>query len=261
MFGIFATISGVLFSFLPSRRNGVIAPILIILSLISILPPIDAFTVSRDNQYKRLEKVLLENDMLIEDTIVPNETISEEDRQVLIRSMDYLEQMEYTKHYTWLDDYRIEGFERTFGFNRYDTPGEVYKSSYFYVNNEIMTPVTDYDYFFETVIYQNMNNIEAGYFETKGVAYLLSYEPDKQDITYLILKEDGKELIRLSIHDIFNSFDIIGNESREISTNEAEFIVENDRAILTISLRNINIDSWTGGIDYRAEAYILIKIK
>ena len=59
LFGIFATIAGLIFSFLPIKKNGIIVAVLIVFSAISIIPPIDAFTVSRVNQINLLEKTLL----------------------------------------------------------------------------------------------------------------------------------------------------------------------------------------------------------
>jgi hypothetical protein len=47
VFGLFAIISGIVMSIVPIQKNGIIAVTLIIFCIISIVPPIDAFTVSR----------------------------------------------------------------------------------------------------------------------------------------------------------------------------------------------------------------------
>ena len=59
LFGIFAAIVGVVFSFMKVKNHGWIAAALLILAALSIVPPIDAFTVSRNNQIAFLEKNLL----------------------------------------------------------------------------------------------------------------------------------------------------------------------------------------------------------
>ena len=46
LFGIFAAAAGVVLSFVPVRKNGIIAAMLIAFSLFSVIPPVDAFTVS-----------------------------------------------------------------------------------------------------------------------------------------------------------------------------------------------------------------------
>ena len=58
LFGLFAAVSGILLSFLPVRKNGVIAALLIVFAIISIVPPVDAFTVSRSSQTNTLKNVL-----------------------------------------------------------------------------------------------------------------------------------------------------------------------------------------------------------
>ena len=71
LFGIFATIAGLIFSFMKPKHNGLIAIALLVLSAISIIPPIDAFTVSKNNQISFLEQKLTENNMLENNEIVP----------------------------------------------------------------------------------------------------------------------------------------------------------------------------------------------
>ena len=72
LYGLFAAVSGILLSFLPVRKNGSVAALLIIFSIFSIVPPVDAFSISKSSQINLVEKVLLENKMLEEDTITPN---------------------------------------------------------------------------------------------------------------------------------------------------------------------------------------------
>ena len=64
LYGLFAAVSGILLSFLPVRKNGSVAALLIIFSIFSIVPPVDAFSISKSSQINLVEKVLLENKML-----------------------------------------------------------------------------------------------------------------------------------------------------------------------------------------------------
>lgn len=90
LFGIFATVAAVVFSFFPKERSGWIAPVLIVLSLISVAPVIDAFSIGLGSQQSLLERKLQENDMLIDGEIVANSQISVEDKVAITRSVDYL---------------------------------------------------------------------------------------------------------------------------------------------------------------------------
>ena len=81
LFGLFAAISGILLSILPVRKNGVIAALLIVFATISIVPPVDAFTISRNSQTDALKDVLEQNNMLEDNKIKPNKSITEKDGQ------------------------------------------------------------------------------------------------------------------------------------------------------------------------------------
>ena len=124
LFGLFAAVSGVLLSFLPVRKNGVIAALLIVFATISIVPPVDAFTISRSSQTDTLKNVLEQNNMLENNKILPNESISNKDKQTITNAINYLSRMEYTKKIAWLpEDFNAyEDFSDTFGFKEYQDP-------------------------------------------------------------------------------------------------------------------------------------------
>jgi hypothetical protein len=107
LFGVFAVIAGICFCILPVHKNGVIAPILMGMALLSILPPVDAFTVSRTNQINRLEAVLMKNNMLTEDIITPKSDISEEDKEKIIKAVDYIIRMGYDKDLPYLSSMQV----------------------------------------------------------------------------------------------------------------------------------------------------------
>ena len=64
LFGVFAIITGIIFGFLKVKHHGYIAVALLVLTTISIVPPIDAFTISKNSQINFLEEMLEKNNML-----------------------------------------------------------------------------------------------------------------------------------------------------------------------------------------------------
>jgi hypothetical protein len=122
LFGIFAAISGIFLSFVPVRKNGIVAILLISFSLFSIIPPVDAFTISRTSQEKMLQNVLIKNNMLLNNKIIPNTSVSEEDKKIISISLNYLEMMGYTKYISHLGkDFKLyNDFYNTFGFYLYE---------------------------------------------------------------------------------------------------------------------------------------------
>lgn len=263
LFGLFATVAGLLFCFLPVRRNGLIAPVLIILSLISVLPPVDAFTVSYRNQISRLKNVLTDKGMLSGNVITPNPNLTEKDKQTIISSLSYLETMDYTNEIRWLSDYRITyDFNKTFGFPRYGQSEKEYGSTYLYLDPELMIDIAGYDFLRNTTINDYRDTFKEASFQKNGIQYTLEYRRAEGKL-YLILTEEETELLRFPVNQIFERFETNHqkNHSAQMTEEEARFKLENERAILTLTVRDININYWQEGSSRNAEAYVLVKIK
>ena len=263
LFGIYATVVGILFCFISVRRNGMIAPILIIFALISILPPVDAFTVSRNSQTGRLKNILTENGMLAGNVITPNPNLSVEDQKKIVSAIDYLERMNDTGEIAWLSDYsRSYNFEKTFGFQRYGYIQKEQGSLYLYLAHENMIDVSGYDFLRGTSISNQGGNQQEATFQKSGINYSLEYVRSGGN-TELVLKNEETELIRFPMSDIFDRFNAFEqvNHSAEMSEEEAKFTAENEQAILTLTMRTININYWQEEINWYADAYILVRIK
>lgn len=265
LFGIFATVSAVLFSFRPNHNNNVIAPILIVLSLISIFPPIDAFKVSKENQISRLSKVLEENNMLIDDKIIPNDSLSEDEEQIIINSVRYLSRMNYLNEISWLKSYgQNYDFEGIFGFSQYgksiDT--EMNEVRRYNLYDRIPIDISVYDFFVAAEFFgdNNQDYLDVSFWKDK--TYTLVQEKDN-DIGEIILKdEEGNEMIRYSLSSIFDGFKDKEERFGEIPLEEAQFVVENNKAIICIVTRAINYEEWEDENAYQhIDAYILVKIK
>ena len=259
LFGVFATIAGIIFCLKPIKKNGLIAPILIGLSLISILPIIDVFTICRVTQIDRLESVLERNDMFDGVTITPKTNISADDRQIIVSSVQYLDQMGYTKDINWLSEYsRNNNLEHTFGFTEYEkVKGE---SLYISITRNQSSPIQINGY--DDMAHMNMNNYNTGLvtdgFEKDGIFYRLRL--DSEDNQVIILEKDNVELIRFNMANVYNKF-IDNHEETILDTQEVTFTEDNPLATLTIIAENVNISIWEGGSDRQADIYALVKIK
>lgn len=264
IFGVFATISAIIFSVRPNHKSNIIAPILIALSLISILPPVDAFTISRSNQIGRLTDVLERNDMLKDDKIVPNAAnLSEEDRIIIKNSVNYLSKMDYLKDISWLKAYSVSyNFEKTFGFAQYGSDTKMPEVWRFYLGERIPIDVSDYDIFVETNLFRAGHGDPLRTEPLGGEGYTI--EQDMKDGIGDLLVKDGQqnELIRYSLSEIFDSFkerDTI--RYGEISKDEAEFITENENVILNIIVKSLELEV-SDDFEYQnINAYIMVKIK
>lgn len=263
MFGIFATISAIIFSVRPNHKNNIIAPILITLSLISVLPPIDAFTISKRNQINRLTNVLEKYDMLKDDKIQPNADVEEEDRQIIINSVRYLSRMDYLKDISWLKAYSNSyNFERTFGFNQYGPDTKTSEVLRLYLPERTPIDISGYDIFVEADLF-GANFGPPLKTEPIGDKGYIIEQDNKNGIGDLIVKDEQEnELIRYSLNEIFERFKDWDTQDGEISKDEAEFIILNDKATLYIVVQSLNLEIWDNSDNYHnIHAYVMVKFK
>lgn len=263
MFGIFATICAILFSIRPDNKNTIIAPILIILSLISITPFVDAFSISKRNQINRLTNVLEKNDMLKDDKIVPNTDVAEEDRQIILSSVRYLSSMDYIKDISWLRAYSNSyDFERTFGFNQYDTETKNPVVWRLYLAERTPLDISGYDFFVDISLFGAghgdplMTKIPLG-----DGGYSLGQDTKKGIGDLVVWDSQQNELIRYSLSEIFDSFEERDSRIGELSKDEARFTIENDRLALCIIVQSLDHEIWDDSEYQSISAYIMVKVK
>lgn len=266
LYGIFATIAGIVFSIFPVKKNGIIAALLIVFSAISIVPPVDAFTVSKNSQIQILESILINNDMLRDNKITPNGAISKEDKQRILKSLEYLNSLEYTKKVSWLPkDYnQYTDFYETFGFDQYEDTEEVTQYIYANLNMEDPIDIAGYDYLVNNNTYiTSLDTKEEviGKIEKSNITYILMKNVTKKDSYISLMNEQEEELIRFSFEEVILRFEKYNSEKSVIDIKDATFTKDNDKASITIIVKNFNMDKTVIDQSFGIETYILVKIK
>lgn len=265
LFGLFTIVSGILLSFLSVRKNGVIAPILIVFAVISIIPPVDAFTISKNSQVRILEEELVKNDMLKNNIITPKEKISDESKEKITNSIQYLSRLNYTDDLSYLPaDFNLyDDFQDTFGFAEYRDPTKIndIPFTFIHVKQPVPIQITDYDYFIQINISPTYNN-EDQTFSIKKANHqfsLLQTVTDNQ--TYLkLIDETNKELIVFNTEEIFEQFSGYRGENF-ISVDDAIFTKENDIAKLTVFVQDLSIQQGSNPPLKDAMVYVFVQIK
>lgn len=265
LFGIFAAIVGILLSFLPVRKNGIIAALIIVFSFISIVPPVDAFSVSKSSQINLIEDILNENQMLEDGKIKPNSSISNKDKQSITSIMSYLNRMDYIEEMEWLPedfDY-YQDFHDTFGFNEYYGEEQMHEGVYIGIDTETPISITGYDTLIFSNIYamKDSKDSKVTTFEKDGKTYSLAKEVQDDWVDIIVTNENGEELIRYHTKDIFDHFYEYDASKGIIPTEEATFDQENDKAALRLVIQNLNIDKMQDEDNYMMDYYIFVKIK
>ncbi|MFA9464900.1 MAG: hypothetical protein ACERKN_11495 [Velocimicrobium sp.] len=260
LFGIFAILSGLVMSIAPVQKNNLIAIMLIVVSLVSILPPIDAFTISQYSQKTRLKLVLEQNGMLNDNTIIPNESIEEADKEKIISSVEYLTRMDCTNQIVWMPENfkRYDDFYNTFGFNESDLSQKNDWSNVF-LKDSLPIDIAGYD----ILVHTYSNNMESKICDIhKGKnTYTLKNQTKENMRLIILVDESNQELIRFNLNDIFSKYQKFSNEKTELSMDEASFSIENEEAKLMIVVQNATSNRMGDDSDYYMDCYILVHIE
>jgi len=263
LFGVFAIIAGVLLSFLPVRKNGILAALLIIFSAISIVPPVDAFTISRNSQVATLEDELLKYDMLENNKIKPNDSVSEKDRKIITNTVQYLDRMGYTKEIAWLPRNFVvyKDFYDTFGFHEYQESGDENQPVYLTMEPSMPINIEGFDRFVQMDLYpfDNDGKQKINDFEKAGKTYTLVTDTKGKRIDLKLVGEDSQELIRFNTQEIFDKFYHYNATKGTITAEEATFTKENRRAKLTMVVQNVSIEKQAN--QNNAGIFVFIQIK
>lgn len=240
LFGLFAVIIALAITFIP-KKQWLVAPIFIGFSLVSIIPPIDAFTISKNNQANLLQERLQSLNMF-DGEIQPNNDISKEDKQFITEKFDYLRRMDYD--IAWLPK---ETFNQLFGFSpQYENyMGEMYYTANLKWGEPIVYPIESYDYFVQISVSESPPNNR---FELASNTQLILQKDQ------LVLVKNGEELLTWPLQELDTLFT---NDYRELSLEEATLKTENDRAMLRIVVQSAQLH----GDERNAELYVFVQVK
>ena len=266
LFGVFAFIAGIIFSVLPVRKNGWVAVVLIVFSLISILPPVDAFTVSRVSQTNLLKETLVKNNMLEGNKIIPNASIPDEDKIKISQTIDYLTSMNYSKEIEWLAPYNQRlnyQFEEVVGFE------PVYDESSFSSNQSIQSyyatidwkgsplfSIEDYD---KMIVFSQYNSptLSAIDFKVGDSTYGIVSKNEDNTTNLSLINEQNNTLITIDLQETIDQVAASAQTKNVITLEEATVTTENEEAKMNIVFTSIDIyDN-----KYNSEFYLFIDIK
>lgn len=260
MFGVFATIAGVIFGFFKVKHHGYIAVALLVLTTISIIPPIDGFTISKNSQINFLVEKLEANNMLEDNVIIPNSDIPEKDKIAITQSAFYLQRLGYNDDIAFLpDDYEIyNDFPRLFGFSE-TYPGhqiEYDGSQYFYLEqeNRYVVDITNYDVMAKLDIIDNQRVAPLS-IEVDGEMYTVQVTMDYDD--YPLIQIIDSEGIKYLSHNTKEMYDemfgedtTVGYIRQNVTVEDATFVVENDKVNVSILVNSMERSKSYVSIDF-----------
>lgn len=253
LFGVFSILSSILYSFLKTNKN-IVPGLLILFSLVSIIPPIDAMTVSLNNQINRLEQLLEENDMLENNTLSADGTIPETQKQQIAASLGYIDRRNALNELAWLpDDFELYGdFETTFGFSRTtyeesEWDEDEISPDYFQVSSEneqaFALDVSDVDsvvsfYMSQDSLNENMENHAS--FTIDNNNYTLEWSETNNEISLGLSEEMTGSILTFDLTFLLEEFEY-SFDPYILPVNQLSFTEETDDVILTLVIEHLQV--------------------
>lgn len=255
---VFALLTSLMFSIPRLLNYTVIVVAFIILSIVSIVPPTDAFTVSRLNEVHTLKTILIEHGMLEKEVISPNGEISTEEQKRITQIVSYLDQMGYTEQIEWLgQDILANGqFQRIFGFapiEEWGMNGEE-NARMAYLNEESLEPIdiSTYDRMFSLNVYETTEQSKTS-FTVRDQTYTLHEQYEQDHPTASILRKDQV----IGEIDFREVFDKVLSFGEELTIDQATIREETSQMNIMIIVRSASDYDEA----YSGEVYVFIQLK
>ena len=261
IFGVFSIIVGVLLSFSPVSKNGRIAFLAAAFAIISVIPPVDAFTVSRMSQIQRIESILENEGMLINGEIIMKEDASEYTRIEATNILNYLQRSSSLKYIDWLpEDFTIyRDFKPTFGFEPTYPAYMGGDQQYFNISLDFQKPlpISGYDVLLNGNAgrYMKENQMTDLVFELNAKSYRLKIDKiSNLEVHVSIIDSRGNELVGTGLHEFAQGLAGETTLSKEgLDPNELSFDVIENEYKMKIIFQNISFAMGSGsdsGVDY-----------
>lgn len=236
-FGALAVISGVVLTLRPRRGTGLVAVAFLLIGIISLIPPVDAFSTGVGSQRRLLEAALAEEGLLRSGALVPAADVSEASRRQIVSSLEYLYRLGRLEDIPWLpegfDPYSDASFRAAFGFSRYAQPGTgfTYSRAFFAMD----APVNIAGYQAAAVFEYPAHVDRTLVFDTPSGQGTLRLRQEEEDAVIELLSgvgDAGARAAALSIGEIFERID--GAADATLTLEEASFSAQGELGRLLV---------------------------
>ncbi|MDD2493694.1 MAG: DUF4153 domain-containing protein [Tissierellia bacterium] len=254
LFGIFSIICALYLILSKAKNPNMIVLLVACFAILSIIPPVDAFTISRNSQIARIESILTKNDMLVNNEITPKSSISNEDKKEITSISNYLAGMGYLNNLSWMPDEYVDlgeyynnfneiyGFEQYYNYHYEDNFDQIFAA----LDTSLPINVEGFDAFFKFNLYSNLNTNEKRVtsFTLGNNNYEIQQNVDgKGEVVLTILDKNNKSIIEISMKDYFESIYEKSKEPKSIlSSNDLTLDIENYKIKIRIIIDNISIN-------------------
>ena len=242
LFSIFAFLAGCMLMIKRLFHNGHVVLLAGILAIISVIPPVDAFTISRISQINRLEDILRREGLLNNGDITKKE-VGQETKVEVTSILNYLDQNEALSQLSWLPkDFDFNNdMEEVFGFTSSFRNNSIRYHSVF-LDSQLPLPIEGYDVLFSinTSRAKKERDRTVSRFSINGVTYQLKVS-DLPDTRVAVEDENGIELIGTTLTEFSQNILNTKEEIKDTMTSEElSFEVTNNGYQLKIIFQTIS---------------------
>lgn len=272
LFGIFSIVCALVLIFTKKKNSNTIVLLSAIFALISIIPPVDAFTVSKNSQERRLTEILNRNNMIVDGEIVKRADISTDDMYEITNISNYMQGMGYLDDMDWFPDKYADNyygnFRNIYGFEQYYDTGYPGREETLYLNamlneNEKIN-IEDYDMFFKIYIHNKREpDAELGEFTLKGKNYAIKQIFDEKGYITITVSDDSNTLIEIPMKEFIDGLFEKANEPKGLMDQETLTIeTQNDELKVKLLINDINVDkSDPEDIYIYANIYVFVAVQ
>lgn len=226
--GVFIVISMIYYLFFNKKTYITIPTTLLILTLISSVGPVSAYNISKIDQKNRLEKMLIEENLLVNGDIKPQKNVNPAKIKEIKDKLDYFTRKHSAKELAYLDEKFTTSeinMKRVFGF-RGDEFESLYGRNRFYANNKLEIDTTGYDRLLENIVFEydftnqsinNTGNPEVTFSKKSNV---------------IVIQYKGKKIGKLNIEKFRNKLEDFWNEQGpDIDTENPDLSIVDEGVI------------------------------
>lgn len=260
LFGIFSIAIGILLSIRPVSKNSVIALLAAGVAIFSVIPPVDAFTVSRVSQTNRIEGILQSEGILKDGKLTPKADASEQTKIESTNILSYLENRKYLGDIKWLpSDFNVyEDIKNTLGFEPTYPNYSENENQYYYVSLDTQIPMIISGYDISVMINSDRYAKDRGAtpisFTIGDAKYELLAERSSNNETRISIKDSkGVEVIGSGLYDFAKGFFNTQNAGKEgLPPEKMTFDVTQNGYKMRLIFQNISITAQgaDAGVDY-----------
>lgn len=226
--GVFIVISMIYYLFFNKKTYITIPTTLLILTLISSVGPVSAYNISKIDQKNRLEKMLIEENLLVNGEIKPQKNINPAKIKEIKDKLDYFTRKHSAKELAYLDEKFTTSeinMKRVFGF-RGDEFESLYGKNRFYANNKLEIDTTGYDRLLENIVFEyDFTNQSINSTGNPEVTF-------SKKSNVIVIQYKGKKIGKLNIEKFRNKLEDFWNEQGpDIDTKNPDLSIVDEGVI------------------------------